>query len=41
MPLSGGELILPWENGDNAYAHVTCPHCGYENILDGYSEDEA
>ena len=29
--LRGGELTLPWEDGDNAYAYVTCPHCGPMN----------
>ena len=27
--LDRGELTLPWEDGDNKYAYVTCPHCGY------------
>lgn len=39
-PLDGGDLTLPWEDGDNRYAFVTCPHCGYENIMEGYGEDE-
>ena len=36
----GGELTLPWEDGDNSYAYVKCPHCGYENIQDGFGEDD-
>ncbi len=38
--LAGGVLTLPWEDGDNEYAYVTCPHCGEENIQDGYGEDD-
>ena len=38
--LRGGELTLPWEDGDNPYAYITCPHCGEENIQEGYGEDE-
>ena len=37
--LRGGELTLPWEDGDNAYAYVTCPHCHAENTQYGYGED--
>lgn len=40
LPLDGGSLTLPWEDGDNACAYVTCPHCGYQTILDGYGEDD-
>lgn len=38
--LAGASLTLPWEDGDNPYAYVTCPHCGYENIKYGYGEDD-
>ena len=38
--LVGASLTLPWEDGDNPYAYVTCPHCGYENIKCGYGEDD-
>ena len=38
--LRGGELTLPWEDGDNAYAYVTCPHCGAENTQYWYGEDD-
>lgn len=38
--LSGGELTLPWEDGNNPNAYVTCPHCGEENIVYGYGEDD-
>ena len=38
--LDGGELILPWEDGDNSCAYVICPHCGCENIVYGYGEDD-
>lgn len=37
--LDGGELILPWEDGDNSYAYIICPNCGERNIRDGYGED--
>lgn len=40
QPLSGGLLILPWEDGDNAHAYVTCPQCGYENIRYGFGEND-
>ena len=39
-PLTGGELTLPWEDGNNRYAYVTCPHCGCRNVQYGYGEDE-
>jgi len=29
----GGEFTAAWEDGDNEYAYVTCPSCGYENTL--------
>lgn len=38
--LSGSELTQPWEDGDNPYAYVTCRHCGYENLLDGFGADD-
>lgn len=38
--LEGGELTLPWEDGDNKYAYVTCPYCGWNNVQYGYGEDE-
>ncbi len=38
--LVGGELTLPWEDGDNPCAYITCPHCGYENLVDGFGEDD-
>ena len=38
--LQWGELTLPWEDGDNKYAYVRCPYCGYENIKYGYGEDD-
>jgi len=30
--ISRGSLTAPWEDGDNSYAYVRCPHCGCENI---------
>lgn len=38
--LEHGVFNLPWEDGDNPYAYVSCPNCGYENILDGFGEDD-
>ena len=38
--LKGGVLTLPWEDGDNPNAHVTCPNRGEENIQEGYGEDD-
>ena len=38
--LAGDELTLPWEDGDNNYAYVRCPHCGYANIRYGFGEDD-
>ena len=38
--LKNGTLTLPWEDGDNKYAYVTCPYCGEENIQEGYGEDD-
>ncbi len=40
QPLTGAALTLPWEDGDNPNAYVCCPHCGYENIVYGYGEDD-
>lgn len=40
MSLAGGDLTLPWEDGDNPCAYVRCPHCGTENIVYGYGEDD-
>jgi DNA-directed RNA polymerase subunit RPC12/RpoP len=40
LSLVNGYLTLPWEDGNNAFAYVTCPHCGYQTILDGYGEDD-
>ena len=38
--LEKGSLTLPWEDGDNSSAYITCPHCSYENERDGYGEDD-
>jgi DNA-directed RNA polymerase subunit RPC12/RpoP len=38
--LSGGDLTLPWEDGDNAEAYVRCKYCGHKNIKYGYGEDD-
>lgn len=38
--LRGGELTLPWEDGDNPEAYIVCPHCGEKNTVYGYGEDD-
>lgn len=38
--LARGVLTLPWEDGNNPYAYVTCPYCGHENTVYGYGEDD-
>lgn len=38
--LAGASLTLPWADGDNRYAYVHCPHCGEDNIVEGYGEDD-
>lgn len=40
QPLNKGVLTLPWEDGDNPYAYVQCPYCGYKNIMEGYGSDD-
>lgn len=34
--LKGGELTLPWADGNNPQAYVICPHCRYKNIIYGF-----
>ncbi len=29
--LQYGDYHAPWEDGDNAYGYVVCPHCGHKN----------
>ena len=38
--LSRTSITLPWEDGDNPYAYVTCPRCGEEITVGGYGEDD-
>lgn len=38
--LEDEDLVLPWEDGDNEYAYIKCPRCGYENTKYGYGEDD-
>lgn len=38
--LEGGDYTAPWEDGDNSYGYVTCPHCGYDVILDSDDDDD-
>ena len=40
MSLSGGDLTLPWEDGDNPNAYIICPHCRNKNTVYGYGEDD-
>lgn len=37
-PLDGGDYMMPWEDGDNPYAIIRCPHCGCENPI--YEDDD-
>lgn len=37
--LSDGDLTLPWEDGDNPHAYVTCA-CGHDTDVYGYGEDD-
>ncbi len=37
--LDGGVYTEPWEDGDNAYGYVTCPHCGEDVLLDSDDDD--
>ena len=37
--LDGGEYVLPWEDDDNEYGYIICPHCKHENI-DWSTEDD-
>ncbi|MFD1484796.1 hypothetical protein ACFQ5J_06090 [Lacticaseibacillus baoqingensis] len=38
--IADANLTLPWEAGNNPSAYVRCPHCGYDNILSGFGEDD-
>ena len=38
--LDDSEGTLPWEDGDNSYAYVTCRHCGHEKIMSGFGGDD-
>ena len=40
MSLSGGDLTLPWEDGDNPNAYIICPHRRKKNTVYGYGEDD-
>lgn len=37
--LSGGSLVMPWEDGDNPNAYVICPNCRTKNLIEGYGND--
>lgn len=36
--LDNGEYVAPWEDDDNLYGYVICPHCKHKNI--DYSDDD-
>lgn len=38
--LRGADLNMPWADGDNDSAYVTCPHCHEEVYLNGFGEDD-
>lgn len=38
--LAGAELTVPWEDGNNPYAYITCRICGHENTAYGFGEDD-
>jgi len=38
--LAGSETDPPWENGDDPYAYVVCRHCGLQNTVYGFGEDD-
>jgi hypothetical protein len=35
-----GVLTLPWEDGDNPHAYVTCSRCRHRNIKYGFGGDD-
>lgn len=37
--LAGSDVTLPWEDGSNSTAYVTCRSCGHENTGYGFGED--
>ena len=38
LPLTGGEYVPAWEDGDNPYAYIECPYCHYANSLRGFDD---
>lgn len=34
------DVTMPYEDGGNSFAYWRCPYCGYENILEGYGDDD-
>lgn len=36
--LRGGSYTAPWEDDDNAYGYVICPHCKRKNVR--YTDDD-
>lgn len=37
-PMSGGEYVVAWENGNNPDGYIVCPHCGHVNFEYGYDD---
>lgn len=33
-PLAGGMFVSRWEDGNNDYSYVVCPHCRHKNIME-------
>ena len=36
--LSGGSYTAAWEDGNNKYAYIICPHCRCKNVI--YDDDD-
>lgn len=36
--LNNGEYVLSWEDDDNPYGYIICPHCEHKNF--DYSNDD-
>ena len=32
LSLYGGDYHAPWEDGDNEYGYIKCPHCSHKNV---------
>lgn len=38
--LSGGTSYLPYEDGNNSDAYISCPSCQHQNVRYGFGEDD-